>query len=394
MKFSTKWLGLARINFLLLILGLVVTACGDNSSVAVSPIAISIPSPAATATPPATTPVSTQAAKTTIAATTQAAKTTAPVTSLATVTPAPVVSATATSQSTAEVVSAGSFGYPFPGRWVVETARREIVIYAPGGGTGLVIPGGSTPVFSPDGKRVAYTTTDAPNGIRHITTIKAVDLDGKNTETLCEGPFGSESTWLVRWSPRNRFIAMYSRTLDSYSTDGELVLCDLNTKKFSAPLKFKQGGLNAIFDWSPDGDFALWEAEHNNLFNIYYGDPDKNGEDATTLPLNPPGRLPVNEKGDLSLIRYYTSARFSPDGTMLAVASNNVSLANVPGKTGSIGPKVFEDTPAGAILAWLPDGKNLALLDPASKTLQVLNIETGKKTTVASQVVAFDWTRK
>lgn len=395
MKFSTQWLGLVKATFLLLILGLLATACGDSSSVAVSPIAISIPSPAATATPTTTTPASTQAAKTTAAVTTQAPKTTAPVTSLATVTPAPVVSPTTTAppQSTSGLVSTGSYGYPFPGRWVVENTNREVVIYAPGGGTGLVIPGGSTPVFSPDGKRVAYATIANPNGNGHITTIKAVDLDGKNTETLCEGSFGIEPTWLVRWSPRSRFIAMYSRTTESYLTDGQLVLCDLNTKKFSAPLKFKQGGLNAIFDWSPDGDFALWEAQTNGLYNIYYGDPDKNGEDAT-LPLNPQARLSVNANGDSSALGYYTSARFSPDGTMLAVAANNVGLFSVPGKTGSIGPKIFEDTPARVSLAWLPDGKNLALLDPVSKSLQVLNIETGKKTTVATQVVAFDWTRK
>lgn len=381
--------------FLVLLLSLV--ACGSDETQTLGIIAptttVSATSPTTVAatTAPITSPATaTTPPAPTQAATTRAASTTATKTTAASPTAA---SKTTAASPTAAVkpnptVSAGNGS----GKLVIENVNREIELIAPGGGSRVLAQGGATPVWSPDGKTIAYTTLANPGGNGHITTIKTIKEDGTGEETLCSGPFGIEPTWLLRWSPRGRYIAMYARSTEIQDTSGQLVLCDVTTKKFSLPLETAQGKPNGVFDWIPDGDFAFWQAGKDGIYNLYYGDPDKKGVDAIKL-LGSQAILSVNNNG-VNGQGYFTSARFSPDGRTIAVAANQIGLFSAPG--GQRSPyegKIFQ-APKGAQLSWLPNGRMLAYLDPAAQTVFTLDVTTGKATAVAFNALSFDWSRQ
>ena len=325
------------------------------------PTATDTPTPPATGTVDATTP--------TIKPTTAA-----PTTKAATVNPTSSITPTATPRPPGNGL----------GSLVIGADDGSIEVVDLSGGMRKLADGAS-PVWSPDGKTVAFALTQIkPGDLGHTTTIYTVPVSGGTPTPTCIGSFGVNQSYLLRWSPHGRYIVMYSNA-DTTLPSGETNLCDLNSNKFNADMQTTQGAVSLLYDWTPDGNNALWLAAKDNNWNIFYGDPDKHGSDAVALT---DGKYQLSE-GD----NFYSSARFSPDGKTIAIAGKGIFLMSAPGQQSAYDGRIL-DTPDGTKVAWLPNGTALAYFDPAAKTVSLFDLTNGQTQLVASNVDSFDWTRQ
>jgi hypothetical protein len=384
----------------ILALGLGLFACGDPE-VVTSATAIattgSTTTAAATVAPTNTVvatalPTVTPARATAIPPTATAVPATAtpvPSTATATVPPTPVP---ATATPTSVQNPAG-----YPGKIAFDTKDNQIFIINPDGSGRKKVADGRSPLFSPDGTRVAFIARGKPSTDLEIgtVTISSVKLDGSDRQDYCEMS-GNAQIDLVRWSPRNRFIVING----TQNGPGGLYLCNLAEHKLSSDaLKYQQGSLSRVYDWTPDGENALWQAstDYQN-FKLFYGDPDKAGDGAVEIAKNV-------YRSELGGYKFFPVARFSPDGNTIAIGGGGIYFVAAPGKKSPLDG----DKGIGAYvhnLAWSPDGRALALIDQAPgldpNPPYTLHIEAFGNNDYAGKTVeitenlggGLDWTRQ
>jgi Tol biopolymer transport system component len=263
----------------------------------------------------------------------------------------------------------------------------EIYVINPDGSGKTKVANGFSPLFSPDGKRVAFfapldKNQTTPQDVIAQVGIYSTNLDGSDRQLLCATD-GNADLKLIRWSPRNRFIAMNG----TQNGPGGILTCNLSTKKVGWLFSEKSGSASLAFDWTPDGDNALWQAgtDYADL-DLYYGDPDKNGKDATRLTTG-------QNRPDYYGMKFYTAARFSPDGKTIAVAGSKIFFLNTPGQKSSLVGKTLEGLNP-YMLAWSPDGRALLVTNSTDKTIKVVDIASGRVTTLATGAFLGDWSRQ
>ncbi len=248
---------------IVVLLGLL-AACGDSATATIPPAAI-------TASVSSAPPSPTQRPNTPTTATTQAATPTStpfPITTpptLAAVTtpstaPTTQIAQTTQASSPTQAVTAtlAPAGKPYPGKIVYDTTDEEIIVINPDGSGRTKIANGTSPLFSPDGQRIAFIVRERPANNTDFgkAYLSSVRLDGSDQQNYCEMGANAAIT-LVRWSPRNRFIALNA----TQNGPGGIWLCNLVDKTMtSASLKTSQGGVSVVYDWTSDGGSALWQA--------------------------------------------------------------------------------------------------------------------------------------
>jgi len=284
----------------------------------------------------------------------------------------------------------------YPGRIVYATPDNQVYITDSDGKGQIKIGSGNSPVFSPDGTRVAYVCDakpGAPLSPSSVLAICTVNLDGSDMRSQCEGGTLAAATGLVRWSPGGGFIAKTT----SQNLLGTVQLCDMTKGKLLDNLKYKQGSIEDIFDWTPDGNNAIWQSGWYGGVggNLYYGDPTKFGEGAVQL---------TNGQNQVSRTdNFYSSARISPDGKTIAVAGANISFISVPGQRSPLDGRTLTGLGHVLRLAWSPDGKALVLFiapTPNTWTVTVVDVASGNARVLTSGAAgygereAIDWSRQ
>lgn len=398
---------------LLVFLMSVLTACGEGSPTPGTEgrITTSTAAPATTQAPAANTPtVTTQAIQTAPATNTPATIPTvtplpaSPTTASATTTPVPTTQApTATAAPTTTAAPTATPVAVKTNRLVYE-AGGEIFISNPDGSNRTKLTKGYSPIFSPDGQRVAFVypqgkgvgEPDSETG----ATISVMSVAGGGREELCKLE-AHRLVYLDRWSPRGKFIAFnfVPTNIDGGAPRPER-LCSVADKRVD---KVNIGAASADqgYDWSPDGNYAVWQTDFGpDDFNLFYGDPDNTGKDAVKVTT---GQNRIGAGSAVSSATYYAAARFSPDGKTIAVGGSKLFFVSVPGKSSPFQGKVVEGLGGSSIsgLAWSPDGQSVAVVvrtegvTPKSdlKLVDLSGGQPGKITLLQEGAEAVDWTR-
>ncbi len=287
----------------------------------------------------------------------------------------------------------------YPGKIVYETTSRqtqgEIFIMNPDGSGRTRVGGGTTPLFGPDGTRVAYFVTIVPptggGGPFAQGMIRTANLDGTDPTDAGMQSANAFITF-VRWSPDGRYLAING----TQNGPGTIMLFDFTTGK-SSELTFTQGQASLVYDWAPDGRNALWQASPNysDAKDLYYGDPMRGGDGAVQLTngQNRPS-LGANYPGS-----YYTAARFSPDGKTIAVAGSTLFFLATPGQQSALAGKTIDGLGSITSLAWSPDGRALAVAARDSSTngtgtIAIVDLATGRATSLGPAGLRLDWSRQ
>jgi WD40 repeat protein len=269
---------------------------------------------------------------------------------------------------------------PAPGHRIVfdSDSRAKIFVVSDRGGAPVPVLDGSRPRFSPDGRRLAFVSSD---GRLAVATVG----EWSSARPVQDEPlaFGRQVTGFV-WSPDGTRIAYVEQYDADVSDGGDLSVVDVATgtaelvKTFGAPYV-------APLDWTPDGSSLLLGF-------------DRSGEG---------GRMVVDSfdlsTGELTpLLRGWgetVSVRYSPDGTQIAFYSDSrqcICVAEPDGTGIRVVLKFSGAEPDSARLAWSPDGTQLVWDERFGGQISLLDVASGvstKLTTGGGRAPAIDWDR-
>ena len=195
-----------------------------------------------------------------------------------------------------------------------------------------------SPVWSPDGQKVAYVgVNNMVNGEADLR-IYVMDVDGVEARLLTSGPRESDP----QWSPDNKQI-VFVRSINFLSA---LFIVDVATGEERQLTDFTN---DIEPDWSPDGQRIVFTTSRDGFQELYTMSPD--GGDIK--------RLTKNENiNDLN-------AAFSPDGTLIAYMTNysvgdgtaEIWLMN---RDGSNPQRLTDNRRDDLYPVWSPDGSKIA----------------------------------
>lgn len=272
----------------------------------------------------------------------------------------------------------------YPGKIVYSTTTFEILMLNPDGSGKQKIADGRSPIFSPDGQRIAYLTNagqsvERSSGLVPQVAIRSQKLDGSDRQDYCLAD-GNSRLELSGWSPKGDYIVLRSNATAIY-------LCQLATHTLS-PVKTTTGDAFLVYDWTPDQRQVLWEANSQDL-NLYFGSPDS--ADGLVKLTNSQNRY---AQGTPPL---YASARISPDGKTVAVAGSNVFFLSVPGQKSPYEGHDFNKNSRPYRLAWSPDSRAVAVGNSTNTSITILDLTTGQLSRIVKdteELVSLDWSRQ
>jgi TolB protein len=210
------------------------------------------------------------------------------------------------------------------------------------------------PVFSPDGKTIAYSR-DQPDGSWHLWTVSS---NGSRARQVTSGKVPEVYS---RFTPDGASIY--------FNTWGGEPLSIWRVPSEGGPARpatSPTAGSDAYADVSPDGRSLVFTRTENKVSHIYVASTDGSGE---------PRRV-VDAPG--------TVARWSPDGNWISFSPNRgfsggVSIVH-PDGTG-----LRRLTETGGWAVWWPDGEQIGFQivgQDGNEEIEVFNLKTGATRTL------------
>jgi Tol biopolymer transport system component len=212
------------------------------------------------------------------------------------------------------------------------------------------------PVFSPDGKQIAYVSED--NGSRDIWLMNA---DGTN-KTYLTSEKGVEQD--PAWSPDGKQIA-YSRL--PYEKGGNFDIWIINVDGTGSRRLTTSSANEAGPSWHPDGKHIAYHSDEGGNLNIYIIDTE--------------GRYPQKIIGtNMQEIR----PSWSPSGTKIAYSAwpeeetsdkAEIWVANIDGSS----PYQLTTTPPNMNPNWSPDSTRIVFQSKRTGSWEIWDIEVPQK---------------
>ena len=227
--------------------------------------------------------------------------------------------------------------------------------------TGWSDLGEETPVWSPDGKRIAFTAIGP-----EYQGVYVMDADGSHVQQITDW----DSRLPPAWWPDGRRLTYYLGGQLCFQTLGG------ETDTLVVP-----GGFFGRFSWSPDGRYLTYASYyyqgreltgHSDIFSLdvtpYLADALAEALPCPALlpDVEPTYLEPLNLTNTPTLTEY--DPEWSPDGRFITfVSMNSVAVMNVAsGRSWLIAPGTVPilspPAPIDNSPTWLPDGKHVALM--------------------------------
>jgi Tol biopolymer transport system component len=183
------------------------------------------------------------------------------------------------------------------------------------------------PVFSPDGKRIAYESdgkqTSNPQGENEIYAMNA--LDGTGKRNLTNNGSGVEDTVPV-FSPGGKRIAYESEGFQdsNQGSDYEIYSMSAFDGKNKKNLTNNAAGVDDLYpEYSPDGTKIAYESA-----GIQYSNPQGDNEVFAMSAQDGSAQTNLSDNGK-DVVDYYPT--FSPDSRKVAYESYGVQISNPEG---------------------------------------------------------------
>jgi hypothetical protein len=199
-----------------------------------------------------------------------------------------------------------------------------------------------TPVWSPDGQRVAFVSQRDDNREIYIVESDGLSAGGIGVVNLTQHP---AEDWTPAWSPDGQQLAFSSNRQGSW----EIFVIDADGTNLRQITSDGAGNLSPV--WSPDGEMMAYSSKRDGNWEIYVmSAPDDQGQVAGGAQ-----RLTFSDGNDLSPL-------YSPQGDRIAFESNRegnveIYVVNADGSNQQNLSNLPYADDHGPV--WSPDGRRL-----------------------------------
>lgn len=222
------------------------------------------------------------------------------------------------------------------------------------GGNYFPPPGDMRPVWSPDGTRIAFTTTRGvrtalatvrPDGSEEVGVHEGhaaalsndwkrlAEVRGSDLELVVDGRTVARSVWQFAWAPNSESLL--------FSRSGELFVIDADGGNVRRIADHASSGV-----WSPAGDRIAYQKYAFGMYDIHVVEPNGSGD------------MNLTPEDDLQSVRPI----WAPDGQSIAyikyARNPEIHVVELGGLSRHIRVK---NRMTNGEIAWFPDGRRIAV---------------------------------